>query len=60
MKLRNRTRDQTMQHRLVWQAASLMLVYPDDHHADRLQTAARLLDHVTGSPGRCSAKPLSG
>jgi nitrate reductase molybdenum cofactor assembly chaperone NarJ/NarW len=48
MKRRNRTRDQTMQHRLVWQAASLMLAYPDDHHADRLQTAARLLDHVTG------------
>lgn len=48
MKRRNRTRDNTMQDRLVWQAASLMLAYPDDGHADRLQAAARLLDHVTG------------
>lgn len=48
MKRRNRNRDNTMQDRLVWQAASLMLAYPDDGHADRLQTAARLLDHVTG------------
>lgn len=39
-----------MQDRLVWQAASLMLTYPDDGHADRLQSAARLLDHVTGEP----------
>lgn len=39
-----------MQDRLVWQAASLMPTYPDDGHADRLQSAARLLDHVTGEP----------
>ena len=39
-----------LQDRLVWQAASLLLAYPDDGHADRLQTAARLLDHVTGEP----------
>lgn len=44
---KRRTRD-TMQDRLVWQAASLLLTYPDDGHADRLQTAARLLDHVAG------------
>lgn len=50
MKRRNRTRDNEMQDRLVWQAASLMLAYPDDGHADRLQAAARLLDHVTGEP----------
>ncbi|MGW4097041.1 nitrate reductase molybdenum cofactor assembly chaperone [Mycobacterium sp. NPDC004974] len=48
MKRRKRTRESAMQDRLVWQAASLMLAYPDDGHADRLQTAARLLDHVTG------------
>nr|WP_066898834.1 nitrate reductase molybdenum cofactor assembly chaperone [Mycolicibacterium houstonense] len=48
-KRRNRS-DQVLQDRLVWQAASLMLAYPDDGHADRLQTAARLLDHVTGEP----------
>ncbi|CDO32498.1 nitrate reductase molybdenum cofactor assembly chaperone [Mycolicibacterium vulneris] len=50
MKRRNRFRDKPMQDRLVWQAASLMLTYPDDGHADRLQSAARLLDHVTGEP----------
>ncbi|WP_209915746.1 nitrate reductase molybdenum cofactor assembly chaperone [Mycolicibacterium lutetiense] len=27
-----------------------MLAYPDDGHADRLEAAARLLDHVTGEP----------
>lgn len=46
-KRRNRS-DHSLQDRLVWQAASLMLAYPDDGHVDRLQTAARLLDHVTG------------
>lgn len=50
MERRNRFRDKPMQDRLVWQAASLMLTYPDDGHADRLQSAARLLDHVTGEP----------
>ncbi|MGV0675383.1 nitrate reductase molybdenum cofactor assembly chaperone [Mycolicibacterium fortuitum] len=48
--LRRRNRDNAMQDRLVWQAASLMLAYPDEGHADRLQKAARLLDHVTGEP----------
>lgn len=48
--LRRRSRDNAMQDRLVWQAASLMLAYPDEGHADRLQKAARLLDHVTGEP----------
>jgi nitrate reductase molybdenum cofactor assembly chaperone NarJ/NarW len=42
--------DHNLQDRLVWQAASLMLAYPDDGHADRLEAAARLLDHVTGEP----------
>lgn len=48
--LRRRNRDNAMQDRLVWQAASLMLAYPDEGHAARLQKAARLLDHVTGEP----------
>lgn len=39
-----------MQDRLVWQAASLLLVYPDQDLAGRLETVADLLEHVTGSP----------
>jgi len=34
--------------RLVWQAASLLLAYPDDAQASRLGTVAELLGHVTG------------
>lgn len=60
MKRRNRTRDSILQHRLVWQAASLMLAYPDAGHADRLQTAARLLDHVTGAPRILLGETVAG
>ncbi|MUL85022.1 nitrate reductase molybdenum cofactor assembly chaperone [Mycobacterium sp. CBMA247] len=43
-----RGRDSGLQDRLVWQAASLLLAYPDDHLAGRLDTVAGLLEHVTG------------
>ncbi len=44
-----RGRTNTLQDRLVWQAASLLLAYPDDELAARLDTVDALLSHVTGS-----------
>ena len=32
-----------LQDRMVWQSASLLLAYPDDQHAERLDTVERLL-----------------
>jgi nitrate reductase delta subunit len=37
-----------LQDRLVWQCASLLLAYPDEQHAGRLDTVDRLLVHITG------------
>jgi nitrate reductase molybdenum cofactor assembly chaperone NarJ/NarW len=37
-----------MQDRLVWQAASLLLAYPDDGHAERLNIVEQLLGHLGG------------
>ena len=47
MKLAIRARDRLLQDRLVWQSASLLLSYPDQSWVDRLETADRLLAHVT-------------
>lgn len=38
--------------RLVWQAASLLLAYPDDAHAARLATVEELLAHLPGGVAR--------
>ena len=38
-----------MQDRLVWQAASLLLAYPDDGLAERLDTVDELLGHLDGN-----------
>ncbi|MCV7377469.1 nitrate reductase molybdenum cofactor assembly chaperone [Mycobacterium alsense] len=46
--VRGRARDRTMQDRLVWQAASLLLAYPDGGFADRLDTVEELLGHLDG------------
>lgn len=35
--------------RLVWQAASLLLAYPDEEHGERLDTVESLLTHLDGS-----------
>lgn len=43
-----RDRSNTLQDRLVWQAASLLLAYPDDGLAERLDTVDELLRHVGG------------
>ncbi|CAJ1580614.1 nitrate reductase molybdenum cofactor assembly chaperone [[Mycobacterium] wendilense] len=53
MKLRTRIRDTTLNDRAVWQAASLLLAYPDGDRQEQLDTVADLLAHVRGS-----ARPL--
>ncbi|MDV3124331.1 nitrate reductase molybdenum cofactor assembly chaperone [Mycobacterium sp. 21AC1] len=57
---RRKRSSNTLQDRLVWQAASLLLAYPDAEHAERIQTAARLLDHVTGEPRRLLGETVVG
>ncbi|OMC54080.1 nitrate reductase molybdenum cofactor assembly chaperone [Mycobacterium sp. IS-2888] len=47
-KISDRGSSRAMQDRLVWQAASLLLAYPDDGQAQRLDTVGELLDHITG------------
>ncbi|OBJ40097.1 nitrate reductase molybdenum cofactor assembly chaperone [Mycobacterium colombiense] len=46
--LRERSTNRTMQDRLVWQAASLLLAYPDDGLAGRLDVVDELLAHISG------------
>ncbi|KKC04432.1 nitrate reductase [Mycobacterium nebraskense] len=43
-----RGRANTLQDRLVWQAASLLLAYPDDELPGRLDTVDQLLSHISG------------
>lgn len=54
MKLLNRTgsraREQALRDRLVWQAASLLLAYPDEDRDERFDTVEELLAHVDGPP----------
>ncbi|MHC9294241.1 nitrate reductase molybdenum cofactor assembly chaperone [Mycobacterium sp. LTG2003] len=58
MKLRRRT-DHTLQDRVVWQAASLLLAYPDDQHQARLDTVESLLGHLTGEPAHLLAETVA-
>ncbi|OBF55081.1 nitrate reductase molybdenum cofactor assembly chaperone [Mycobacterium sp. 852002-50816_SCH5313054-b] len=46
--VRERSASRTMQDRLVWLAASLLLAYPDDGLAERLDTVDELLGHIGG------------
>ena len=46
MKLVTRTRGTALSDRLTWQAASLLLAYPDEQRDDRLDTVDQLLAHV--------------
>lgn len=39
-----------LQDRVVWQAASLLLAYPDEGHGVRLDTVQSLLAHLDGEP----------
>ncbi|MCV7411695.1 nitrate reductase [Mycobacterium florentinum] len=45
---RDRVATRTMQDRLVWQAASLLLAYPDGQLPGRLDTVDELLSHISG------------
>lgn len=47
-RIRDRSHARTMQDRLVWQAASLLLAYPDDGFSGRLDTVEELIAHVRG------------
>ncbi|KUH92767.1 nitrate reductase molybdenum cofactor assembly chaperone [Mycobacterium sp. IS-3022] len=59
MKLRRSQRDSTLEHRLVWQAAALLLAYPDDQHAERLTTVEELLAHLSGRPAQLLAETVA-
>lgn len=47
-RLRERHSSRTMRDRLVWQAASLLLAYPDEGLAERLDTVDGLRSHTNG------------
>jgi nitrate reductase molybdenum cofactor assembly chaperone NarJ/NarW len=57
--IRDRMTSRAMQDRLVWQAASLLLAYPDDGQAERLDTVEELLDHISGPAAPLLAQTLS-
>jgi nitrate reductase molybdenum cofactor assembly chaperone NarJ/NarW len=59
MKLLSRTRDRVLQDRLVWQSASLLLAYPDQHWIDRLNTVDRLRAHIEGPAAGLLAKTVA-
>lgn len=52
MKIRRNRREETLEHRVVWQAAALLLAYPDDQHAERLATVSELLAHLPSTPAQ--------
>lgn len=58
MRLRRRT-DHTLHDRLVWQAASLLLAYPDEQHQARLGTVESLLGHIAGEPAQLLAETVA-
>lgn len=49
MRLRVRSRQPGLRDRLVWQAASLLLAYPDEQRDERLDTVDGLLAHLDGT-----------
>jgi nitrate reductase molybdenum cofactor assembly chaperone NarJ/NarW len=57
--IRDRATSRAMQDRLVWQAASLLLAYPDDAQGERLNTVEELLDHISGPAAPLLQQTLS-
>ena len=57
--IRDRGSSRAMQDRLVWQAASLLLAYPDDAQGERLNTVEELLDHISGPAAPLLQQTLS-
>ncbi|MCV7103953.1 nitrate reductase molybdenum cofactor assembly chaperone [Mycobacterium palustre] len=45
---KDRSGNRTIRDRVVWQAASLLLAYPDARLPDQLDTVDELLDHIDG------------
>ncbi len=56
MRLLTRTRGPALSDRLTWQAASLLLAYPDEQRTARLDTVEELLSHVGGVRGETVAR----
>ena len=54
-----RARGDTLQDRLVWQAASLLLAYPDDELPARLDTVEELLSHLGGGAAGLLAQTVT-
>lgn len=59
MRVRRNRRDDVLEHRVVWQAAALLLAYPDDQHAERLTTVSELLAHLPGTPAELLGTTLA-
>ncbi|MCV7250018.1 nitrate reductase molybdenum cofactor assembly chaperone [Mycobacterium koreense] len=59
MRLLTRTKRTRLQDRAVWQAASLLLAYPDEQHSRRLDTVAGLLEHLDGKPAELLGRTLT-
>ncbi|MBV9319928.1 MAG: nitrate reductase molybdenum cofactor assembly chaperone [Mycobacterium sp.] len=57
--VRERSTTRSLQDRLVWQSASLLLAYPDEQHAERLDTVERLLAAVDGKAADLLARTLA-
>ncbi|MGX7729860.1 nitrate reductase molybdenum cofactor assembly chaperone [Rhodococcus sp. 2H158] len=53
------TASRHLQHRLIRQAASLLLAYPDERLPSRLATVDRLLGHITGEPAELLGRTLA-
>jgi nitrate reductase molybdenum cofactor assembly chaperone NarJ/NarW len=57
--VRDRATARAMQDRLVWQAASLLLAYPDDRQPGRLDTVEELLHHIGGPAAQLLGRTVS-
>lgn len=59
MKLFSRSRGPALSDRFVWQAASLLLGYPDEQRDERLDTVETLLAHIDGSARELLGRTLA-
>jgi nitrate reductase delta subunit len=55
----SKERGGTLGDRAVWQAASLLLAYPDEHCHERLDTVEGLLAHLDGAPAELLARTVT-
>jgi len=53
------SRASALSDRFVWQAASLLLTYPDERLDERLDTVETLLPHIEGSPRKLLASTVA-